>query len=358
MNFTIEEKSNGKNIFTLYSEFRFINHQTIEPLILAYETYGRLSKNKDNVILIHHALSSDSHVNSHNKNYTRGWWENMIGPNKAINTNKFFVICINILGSCFGSSGSASINPKTNIPYQDLFPDVDIADMVQSQKLLLDYLGINKLVAIIGGSMGGMLSLTWSILYPNTAEKLILIATALKAYPSNIAYRSIQRNIINLGLKTGNEYLIIQAFLIARKYALLSYRNQKNLEKCFSSQELLEKYLIKNAESFTNKFNIYSYLNLLNALDKFNVYNYEINNSNVFKKINANTLIISVSSDSLYPSDQQEELYQEIKLAGKFVNYIKHHSNYGHDAFLIEIDSFSQYINKFISSRNVCNFAI
>jgi len=184
--------------FTHHSPFSFELGGEIKTLELAYETYGQLSAKKDNVILINHALSTNSHAASHSGDTSPGWWEAFIGPGKAINTDHFYVMCINNLGSCFGSSGPSSIDPNTQTPYQNSFPTFTIKDMVHAQYLLLNSLGITTIHTLIGNSMGGMLSLQWACNYPEQIQQLILTSTCYKAYPANIINRAIQKEIIQL----------------------------------------------------------------------------------------------------------------------------------------------------------------
>ncbi len=360
-NFIIRKLANGKHYFRLEDEFSFKLGGKIKPLELVYETFGTLSASKDNVILIHHALSPNSHVTSTPEDETKGWWQDMVGPGCPIDTNHYFVICINNLGSCFGSSGPASMEPENGkTPYRTDFPIVTIEDMVHSQYLLLQALDITTLAAVVGNSMGGMLSLVWAMQYPETLKKLVLISSCYKAYPANIANRLIQKEIIELdpdfkkGFYTKNA---TRGFKIARKFAHVTYRNTKALNEKFLNDKKLslehtseiENYLEYNATKFVEKFDCNSYLYLLHAMDLFDVTAGFSDPKLAFSKVKAPTLVVSVNSDVLYTPEQQYELYQQLEDAGVDVTFIQHHSDYGHDAFLVEIDAMGKYIHAFLA---------
>lgn len=348
---TWDESPTGVKFFHSLQPFRFENGETITPLTLAFETYGELTPAKDNVILIHHALSTSSHVAAHEKNSEKGWWEAVVGPDKAIDTKHYFVICINNLGSCFGSSGPASMNPKTKKTYQADFPAVTIADMVHTQYLLLQALGIEKLYAVVGNSMGAMMSLTWAILYPDVVQKLISVSSCYKSYPVSIATHIVQKEIIAMDPEWKNGYyekIPMQGFSIARKYALLSYRNPNELNARFSSQDGLLTYLDYNAKKFITTFDVNSYLYIFEAMDRFDVTRGYQDPLEPFRKIRAQSLIISVSSDLLFPPQQQRDLYEMLQQANVPATFIEHISDYGHDAFYADKTIIS-HIEKFLS---------
>jgi len=342
------EDERGLKTFISQQDFSFECGKTIKPLVLAYETYGELSPAKDNVILIHHALSTGSHVSSHGKNTEKGWWEEVVGPGKAIDTQRFFIICVNNLGSCFGSSGPASINLKTNKPYQQDFPKLTITDMVRSQHLLLSQLGINKLYAVV--SMGAMLSLTWAVLFPEMVERLISVSSCYKAYPVSIATHVVQQEIIELDPNWNKGYYTekpLHGFNVARKFGLLSYRHPSELNRRFQQEGDITEYLDYNAQKFTAIFDANSYLYIINAMDKFDVTQDFVDKLEPFKKIKARVLVISVSSDLLFPPQQQYDLYQQLKNAQVNVEFVAHNSDYGHDAFYAD-KTIIQHIQKFL----------
>lgn len=357
----IQSHANGVHTFILNHIFRFEFGGEIDQLTLAYETYGTLSPQKDNVILIHHALSTNSHVASHTKNPAPGWWESMIGPGRPIDTNKFFVICINNLGSCFGSSGPASSDPRTKKPYRNTFPIVTMRDIVKAQYLLTSYLGIEHLYAIIGNSMGGMLSLTWAIDWPDSVARLISISSCYKAYPANIANRAIQREIIQLdpAFKKGRyEKNPSLGLKIARKLGHFTYRNAETLNQKFLDDSKcdpdkpaeIENYLEYNANKFVSYFDANSYLYLLQAMDLFDATRPYGDVQSAFSRIQASALVVSVDSDILFTPKQQEDLYAALKLSDVTTDFIQHHSSYGHDTFLVETDRIGKYIQNFLES--------
>lgn len=350
----MKKLADGKHYFRLDQDFTFKLGGKIRPLELVYETFGTLSASKDNVILIHHALSPNSHVTATLEDSEKGWWQDMVGPGHPIDTNRYFVICINNLGSCFGSSGPASINPENNKPYRADFPIVTIEDMVRSQYLLLQALEIQTLAAVIGNSMGGMLSLVWAMHYPQTLQKLILVSSCYKAYPANIANRLIQKEIIELDPDFNHGFYDInptRGFKIARKFGHVTYRNAKALNEKFLDDKKvslqhtanIEHYLEYNAAKFVDKFDCNSYVYLLHAMDLFDV-------SGEFSKVSTPTLVISVNSDVLYTPEQQYELYQQLETADVDVTFIQHHSDYGHDAFLVEVDAMGKYLRAFLDA--------
>jgi homoserine O-acetyltransferase len=351
----IRELANGAFEFVSNDDFHCEKGGSINPLVLVYETYGRLNRAKDNAIIVHHALSTDSHLAATEKNPERGWWQEMVGPGKYLDTDRFFIICINNLGSCFGSSGPVSLNPKTSQNYGADFPAVTIVDMVRSQKLLIDTLGIKKLHAVLGSSMGAMLSITWTALYPEHASYLISISSCAQVYPANTANRLVQKEIIRMDPNwNGGNYRYsgeLQGFITARKIGLLTYRHSDEVNDRFvnkTGRESIESYLDYNAEKFVKRFDCNSYLALLSAMDTFDL-NIDGNGIvDVCRSIKAKVLIVSVDSDVLFIPRQQQEMHEVLSEAGVDADFIEHHSNYGHDAFLVEIDAFGSYIQNFI----------
>jgi homoserine O-acetyltransferase len=323
-------------------EFRFEQGGSINPLVLAYETYGQLNSARDNAILVHHALSADSHVAASDQNPAAGWWEGMVGPGKYLDTNRWFVICINNLGSCAGSSGPLSINPLTGRAYGPDFPAVTFVDMARSQKRLIDALGITELHAIIGSSMGAMLSVTWAALYPEHTRNLVSICSSARVYPANQANRMLQRDAIcsdpNWNKGHYRDSSTLEGFRTARKIGLLTYRNSRELNQRFAGKtgrESIENYLQYNADKFVRRFDCNSYLRLLGAMDSYDL---ESNGRSLFDALGAVTarvLVIAVDSDVLFPPQQQRELFEAFRAAGVRADYIEHHSDHGHDAFLV-----------------------
>jgi homoserine O-acetyltransferase len=357
MSISFRELSTGSVEFSTSDVFCCEGGGEVSPLVLAYESYGEMNEAKDNVILVNHALSTSSHLRSHDRNLEPGWWENMVGPGACLDTNKYCVICINNLGSCYGSSGPASVNPNTGTQYRAEFPEISIVDMVRSQKLLIDALGVTHLHTIIGNSMGGMLSLAWLCLYPEHAKNLVSISSCAQSYPANNANRFLQRDMIQLDSQwqQGNyqHSRELEGFKAARRLGLLTYRNWAELNERFvnkAGKDAIEHYLGYNADKFVKRFDCNSYLTLLQAMNTFNLADKEGGLSRAFTGIQARVLVVSVDSDILFTPSQQHTLYQGLVEAGIDAGLIEHHSSYGHDAFLVETEAFGGYIRAFIDA--------
>ena len=351
----MQQSGHGPLQFVSGDAFRFEQGGSINPLVLAYETFGQLNPARDNAILVHHALSTDSHVSASERNPAPGWWEGMVGPGKYLDTNRWFVICINNLGGCGGSSGPVSVNPATGTPWGADFPQVTFVDMARSQKRLLDALGITELHAVIGSSMGAMLSVTWATLYPQHVRNLVSISSSARVHPANRANRVLQREAIcndvnwNNGYYTDNNAL--DGFRTARKIGLLTYRTGAELKRRFSGktgEESIENYLQYNADKFVQRFDCNSYLRLLGAMDSYDLESQGYTLADALRRVSARALVISVDSDELFPAEQQRELFEAMRSAGITTDYIEHRSEYGHDAFLVEIEAFGGYLKRFV----------
>lgn len=355
-------------VYNHNSEFELVNGQCLDNLVLAYETYGELNANQDNVVLLHHSLSMSAHAYNYRQGFNdtsgfdydhksqNGWWDNMIGHDKPIDPNKHFIICINNLGSCFGTSGP--------VDYHGDFPVITIHDMVKSQKLLLDYLGIHQLHLIVGSSMGGMLSLAWLQLYPKTVENLFVAACAHKAYPINIFNRMIQQEIINLDKgdkKKGLKLARMLGFFNYRSNDELSYRfddcnvsfnqahNKADYKDLYKYSELYN-YFSYNADKFVDNFDASSYQCLLTAMDLFDLTIEKSYHPAGYADINPNTkiVVVGIDSDILFPIAQQKDICTLLKSCGYNPFYIEHHSLFGHDSFLIEFEKFGRYLLKLL----------
>lgn len=337
------------------------------PVTLAYETYGTLNRDKSNAILIFHALTGDANAAGWHEGASKpGWWDSMIGPGKAFDTDKYFMICANVVGSCKGSTGPASINPKTNEPYGLNFPLITIEDMVNTQKYLVDYLKIEKLLCCAGGSMGGLLALQWSILYPDTVESCILVATNYKHTAQQIALHEVSRQAImsdpnwNKGDYYGKKPPAT-GLTLSRMIGHITYMSEESMEKKFgrrlqnkekvgyefSTDFEVESYLQYRGSSFVDEFDANSYLYLSKALDYFDLCG-DQKLTDVLKGIKAEFLIVTFSSDWLYPSYQSKELVKALKFNNVDVSYLEIESNYGHDAFLVEVENQSKLVKHFL----------
>ena len=348
------------NELTLESGERF------GPITLAYETYGALNDEKSNAILVVHALSGDAHAAGfHEGDKNHGWWDVMIGPGKGLDTEKYFVICSNVIGGCKGSTGPSSINPKTNEPYGLDFPIITIKDMVNAQRYLIDHLKIEKLLTVVGGSMGGMQVLQWMFSYPNRIRSAIPIATAMKHAPQQIAFNEVGRQAImaDHNWKNGNYYgdlLPAEGLAVARMIGHITYMSDISMTKKFgrrfkdnrqpfkfSADFEVEEYLRYRGNNFVKRFDANSYLYITKAIDYFDLLNGK-NVYDVFKELKAKVLVIAFKSDWLYPAYQSQEIVRACKSAGVDATYCEINSTYGHDAFLLEVEEETHLINHFL----------
>ncbi|MCL5408634.1 MAG: homoserine O-acetyltransferase [Candidatus Omnitrophica bacterium] len=344
--------------------------EKLGPITLAYETYGKLNKNRNNAILVVHALSGDSHAAGFYENDKKpGWWEDMIGKTRALDTDKYFIICSNIIGGCGESTGPSTINPKTNKPYALDFPIITIGDMVNAQKFLIDYLGIDKLLCVIGGSMGGMQTLQWVALYPEKVLSAIPIATTLKHSPQQIAFNEVGRQAImsDPAWLNGNYYGHSgpkKGLAVARMVGHITYMSTISMEEKFSRRLKektnifpsdkfsidfeVENYLEYRGDNFAKRFDANSYLYITKALDYFDLSEEKFTQKN--KNIKTKFLIIAFKSDWLYPPSQSREIVKLLKINGIPASYCEIDSSYGHDAFLVEIEKQSELIKHFLNS--------
>jgi homoserine O-acetyltransferase/O-succinyltransferase len=346
------------------------------PITVAYETYGNLNKDKTNAIVVCHALSGDAHAAGYysdedikgTKKVT-GWWDLMIGPGKAIDTNKYFVICSNILGSCYGTTGPSSINPATGKEYAMTFPEVTIPDMVKVQKYLLDSLGIEKLISVIGGSIGGMQALEWSLQFPDIPKSVVVIAASAALSAQEIALDAVGRNAIKMDSQWegGNYYgkeRKLKGLAVARMIGHISYLSEEGMDKKFGrkpedpvmadsmtpfEQEFekgfaVEGYLAHQGQKFVDRFDANAYLYVTKAMDYFDVDNKYGGGSltKAIKRIKAEVMMISFTSDWLFSPAQAKEIVQALTLNDKDVSYIEIKSIHGHDAFLLDKKSIAE----------------
>jgi len=343
----------------------------LEQVTIAYETYGKLDPQKSNAILVLHAFSGSAHAAGfHKDDKYPGWWDNMIGPKKAFDTEKYFVICSNVIGGCNGSTGPSSVNPKTGKFYATLFPLVTIKDMVNAQHRLVDHLGIEKLHSVVGGSMGGMQVLQWMVSYPEKILSAIPIATTLKHSPQQIAFNEVGRQavIADPNWNDGNYYGSsppVRGLAVARMVGHITYmsdismakkfgRRLKDSEKQFKfgTDFEVEGYLQYRGDSFVKRFDANSYLYITKAMDHFNLVN-DKKLSEIFRGLKAKVLVLAFKSDWLYPAYQSREIVKACKLANVDTTYCEINSTYGHDAFLLEVKEETHLIKHFL--RTVSN---
>jgi homoserine O-acetyltransferase len=335
------------------------------PITLAYETYGTLNQQRDNAVLVLHALSGDAHVagRHHPNDRKPGWWDALIGPGRALDTERYFVICVNVIGGCRGSTGPSSIDPATGRPYGMRFPEVTLGDMVAAQVRLLDRLEIDTLRAAIGGSMGGMQVLDLAINYPERVRLAIPLASTARHGAQQIAFNHIGRTAIMSDPNwCGGDYYGYQppadGLAVARMIGHVSYLSEERLQQRFGrslqadqpfvdptgSKFAVESYLNYQGRSFVERFDANSYLYITKALDRFDASAGYGSLVNAFKRAQARFLIASFSSDWLYPPHESEALVDALQMAGREVDYVMMPSPLGHDAFLLESDSLTPLV--------------
>ena len=337
-------------------------------LTIAYETYGKLNRDKTNAILICHALSGDAHVAGfHEGDNKPGWWDAVIGPGKAFDTDLYYIICSNVIGGCKGSTGPSSINPATGKAYGATFPVVTICDMVNAQKLLLDFLGIPELYAVAGGSMGGMQALQWTVSFPDLIKKVIVIATTGYSTPQQIAFNEVGRKAIisDPDWNNGDYYgkkIPSRGLALARMVGHITYLSDESMHAKFgralqgkeqvgfdfSTEFGIESYLHYQGDTFTKRFDANSYLYITKAIDYFDLTK-DGSLATGLSGTKAAFLVMSVSSDWLYPPYQSEEIVTALSANERELQYCEIRSSYGHDAFLLESGQLTYLITKFLS---------
>lgn len=359
--------------FTFGEEEPFLleSGASLQPVTLAYETYGKLNKDRSNAILILHALSGSAHAAGYHSPDDKkpGWWDESIGPGKAFDTNRFFVICSNVLGSCYGSSGPKSINPATGEPYGLHFPVVTIGDMVRAQVKLIDHLGIEQLLCVTGGSMGGMQALEWTAHHPQRIKAAIPLATTARHSPMLIAFSEVGRQAIyaDPAWNGGDYYNRTKkpdaGLAVARMVGHITYlseqamqnkfgRRLQSLERYgyeFQTEFAVESYLKYNGNNFTRRFDANSYLYVTKALDYFDLSAPTGSLAAAFvNSTHIKYLVVSFTSDWLYPSYHSKELVTALTAVGADVSYLDIQSTWGHDAFLLEVETMTRLIDSFL----------
>jgi homoserine O-acetyltransferase len=368
--------------------------RTLHPIRIAYETYGTLSPARDNVILVCHALSGDAHAagfaTSAPSESTRdgfgaedrdgtagrglGWWDGMIGPGKAFDTDQFFVVSTNLLGGCRGTTGPSSTNPATGRPYGSDFPVITVRDMVQTERAFLDELGIPRLAAVAGGSLGGMQALEWAIRYPDQVDTIVVIASTHAIQPQGLAWNAIARNAITAdpdwqgGHYYGSGRPPNGGMGVARMVGHITYLSAQSLGAKFGrrlqfSEDIrytltdpefeVESYLRHQAETFVKRFDANTYLYTSRALTYFDLARQYGNGSlaDALRSVLARTLLIAFSSDWLYPPSGSEELAAALRALGKHVELHVIEAPYGHDCFLLEEARQTPMIQNFLARR-------
>lgn len=349
-------------------EFILENGIKLSELKISYETYGQLNDSKSNAIIICHALSGDAHAAGYYKGDKKpGWWDDLIGPGRAFDTDKYFIICANVLGGCKGTSGPNSVNPSTGKPYGLAFPIVSIKDMVNAQKKLIDHMGIERLLSVCGGSMGGMQALQWAVSYPDIVYSCIPIATSYKHSAQQIAFDEVGRQaIMSDPAWNGGDYYEkghpSAGLAVARMIGHITYMSNESMEQKFgrmlkkgelgyefTTEFEVEGYLKYRGDSFVKRFDANSYLYITKAMDYFDLQQ-DKKLYYAFNNVKSRFMVIAFSSDWLYPPYQSKEFVKALKMNGIDVTYCEISSDYGHDAFLLEFVEETKLIKHFLSS--------
>ncbi len=349
--------------------------RTISKFPLAYETYGKLNKNKDNAILVFHALTGDQFVTGTNPITKKdGWWSYAVGPKKSIDTDKYFVICANVIGGCMGSFGPSHKNPETKEIYGTDFPVITINDMVNAQVNLLDFFNINKLFSVVGGSMGGMQVLQFVSNFPDKAKTAVPIACTSSHSAQNIAFNELGRQAITAdhnwmdGKYNSKSTLPDKGLAVARMAAHITYLSKKGLQEKFGRklQERdvlkfgfdadfqIESYLRYQGSVFVDRFDANSYLYITRAMDYFDlVKQFDGNLSNAFKKTKTKFFIMSFTSDWLYPTQENKDIVIALNAIGANVGFVEIDSDKGHDSFLLEVPDFLNALKNFLDKSYI-----
>ena len=348
------------------------NGQQLGPVTIAYETIGRLNRAKDNAVLILHALTGDAHVAGyHNSDDAKpGWWEFMVGPGKGIDTDRYFVICSNILGSCMGSTGPGSINPASGKPHGLDFPVVTIGDMVAAQKRLIDHLGLERLHAVVGGSIGGMQALEWCVRYPEMVRSAVLLATTTRHSALAIAFNEVARQAImaDPNWNQGDYYQGKRpdmGLAVARMIGHITYLSDESMwhkfgrrlqdradfSFNFEADFQVESYLRYQGSKFVERFDANAFLYITKAADYYDLERRYGSGSLVaaFSRSKARHLVVSFTSDWLYPTYQSKRMVKAMKKSGLDVSFCELDAQWGHDAFLLPNQRFSAMIKGFLN---------
>jgi homoserine O-acetyltransferase/O-succinyltransferase len=348
--------------------FTLRNGGVLPEVDIVYETWGELSAAHDNVILLVTGLSPGAHARSCAADPSPGWWEDMIGPGQAIDTRRFFVVCVNSLGSCHGSTGAASIDPRTGTTYRLSFPVVTIEDIATAAREALRTIGIERVRAVVGPSLGGMTALAYAMMFPDEVGALVTISSAPRATPFAIAIRSLQREAIRSDPNwRGGDYEgvgPVTGLRLARKLGLITYRSAKEWKERFGRERVgvrdekegafgvdfeIEAYLEQHARKFVGSFDANCYLYLSRAMDLFDVAEHGGTVEAGLARVQAHDcLVVGVETDFLFPLEQQEEIASGLRRAGRRARFAPLASIQGHDSFLVDMDRFCPVIAQFL----------
>lgn len=344
--------------------------ESLPELTVAYETYGALSPKRDNVVYICHALTGDAHVAGYHSSADKqpGWWDEMVGPGKGIDTDYYFVVCANILGGCHGTTGPSSISPSTGKAYGSVFPDITVSDIVRAQKLLLEHLEIERLAVVIGGSLGGMQALDWSIQYPDLVDRCICVASGASLSAQALAFDLVARDaILSDPNWAGGDYYEQEAkptwgLSHARKIGHITYLSPESMQKKFGREKntesgdtagdhsrfQVESYLDYQGRKLVDRFDANSYLRVTQAMDTYDLVEKYGSLEKAFADVRSKFLVIALSSDWLFPPEQSVNLANALLGAGRQVSCCTLQAPYGHDAFLIDIEHLTDTVRAFL----------
>lgn len=371
-------RSSSMRLATVEHPFRLESGARLGPVDVEYETYGTLSEQRDNVVLIAHALSGDAHVagwdaeaESTGRQWRLrkpGWWDAMVGPGKPVDTECYFVVCANVLGSCYGTTGPASISPHTGDAYGEDFPIVTIGDWVRLQAHLLDRLDIKRLHAVVGGSLGGQQALEWALAFPDRVERCIVLAASSRLSTQGLAFNAVGRYSVmhDPGFKQSSDGAK-HGLAAARMLAHITYlsdtamyekfgrrlQDKESPDFDFGIEFEVESYLDYQGRTFVERFDDTSYLYISRAMDYYDAAHLWGQGDLVkaVSRLQCNTMVVSFASDWLYPPEQCRDLALAISRSGRPVTYIDVDSRYGHDAFLVETDAVGRLLRGFLRSE-------
>jgi homoserine O-acetyltransferase len=357
----VEEQS-----ITFDVDLRLESGRILGPITLVFETYGTLNADRSNAIMVAHAWTGDAHLAGKRRedDPKPGWWDAIVGPGRLLDTERYFVICTNVIGSCYGSTGPASVNPKTGKRYNLSFPVITVRDMVRAQVLLVDHLGIDRLLTVLGGSMGGMQALEWATQFPDRVASIVALATTPAPSPQAISLNAVARwAIFNDPTWKKGEYRKNpkDGLALARGIGHITFLSDESMNakfgRRFSAKDGLfdffgqfevERYLNYNGYNFVDRFDTNAFLYLAKALDLYDVtWGYE-SLQEAMAQIRCPVQFFAFSSDWLYPPYQTEEMVTALKELGKPVEYHLINSPYGHDAFLLEHETFAPQVRAFL----------
>ena len=361
----------ARQFFQFPGRFNMLRGGHLDRPVIAYETWGQLNASRDNAILIFTGMSPSAHATSSGEDPSPGWWEEIVGPSRPIDTRRFFVICVNSLGSCFGSTGPASRDPSTGQPYGVAFPVLSLEDVANAGKAVVDHLGIERLHTVVGPSMGGMTTLAFAIQHSGMVRNLALLSTAARTLPFSIAVRSLQREMIRRdpdwqGGSYGAGAGPINGMRLARKLGMVTYRSAREWEQRFGRERVsgerqtgnafaqdfeVEAYLEAHAQKFTGQFDANSYLYLSRASDLFDVAEHGGSVTAGLARVRVErVLVVGVETDILFPIAQQRELAAGLDARGREVHLVELPSIQGHDSFLVDMDRFRPVLASFFAA--------